>query len=89
MYFRAITIVGVASSLLRSGLNLLTMKIKLTRPNLIKFFHEIIDEFGEASTYYGTKMDKPGEEEAAEAYEKAWLKMQQAMKLIFEGPARG
>jgi len=64
-----------------SGYNLRSMiKVKLTRHNCLPYLYEIIDEYGEASTYYGTKMDRPGEEQAAEEYERAWAKMQRAMR---------
>ncbi len=60
------------------------MKIKATRANCIAFLHEIIDEYGEASTYYGIHMDRPGEEQAAADYERCWGKVQVAMRIIFD-----
>lgn len=64
------------------------MKIKISNDNCIVFFQEMVEEYADAACYYGHVMagkygDSTYEERAAKEYETAWVKVQEAMQIIF------
>ncbi len=61
------------------------MKIKASHSECISFLHEIIDDYGEAASWYGMSLGTENEERAGQDYDTAWHKVQVAMKLVFKG----
>ena len=59
------------------------MVIKVTRKNYTKFLLEMVDDAVHAAVNYGTHMDRHGEEEAAEEYEREIAKLHGAIRTIF------
>ncbi len=64
------------------------MKIKLNRQDCVNFLYEIVDEFGESSTYYGMSLQTEDEEKASKDYEASWRKLQTALNFVFKEKAK-